>query len=143
MAFFDLISPRQMLEKAQREHARLKERVDIDNVFNFMVTANHICDYVERLGSVPQAALASFLADQDLRDCRDLCDKGKHVRLTRRTDPSTRVMSSHVGAGHIGEMMVGAGDTWLIESSGRRVDVQNLAEQVMRKWVKFFATHNL
>lgn len=108
-----------------------------------MVTANHIRDYVERLGSVPQALLQSFLADQDLRDCRDLCDKGKHVRLTRRADPSTRVMSSHIGAGYVGEMMVGAGDTWLLESSGRTVDIERLAERVMQKWVHFFSIHNL
>lgn len=132
-----------MLDKAHREHARLKGCVDIDNVFNFMVTANHIRDYVERLGSVPQALLQSFLADQDLRDCRDLCDKGKHVRLTRRADPSTRVMSSHIGAGYVGEMMVGAGDTWLLESSGRTVDIERLAERVMQKWGHFFSIHNL
>ena len=143
LAFFELATPRDMLEKARREHARLRGHWDIDNVFNFVVTANHIRDYVQRLGSVPGADMDAFLSDQDLKDCRDLCDKGKHVRLTHRPDPSTRIMSSHVGAGMLGEMMVGAGDTWYLETAGRAVDIDHLADRVLKKWEHFFSLHAL
>jgi hypothetical protein len=132
-----------MLDKAHREHQRLRANFDIDNVFNFVVTANHIRDYVLRLGSVQRSDLEVFLDDQDLRDCRDLCDKGKHVRLTKRADPTTRMMSSHIGVGVLGEMMVGAGDTWLLESGDRTVDIDRLADRVIQKWERFFSEHGL
>jgi phosphoglycolate phosphatase-like HAD superfamily hydrolase len=141
MNFFELSTPRHMLDKAHREYQRLRQCFDIDNVFNFLVTANHIRDYVQRLGTVPQSTLDAFLQDQDIKDCRDLCDKGKHVILTKRTDPTARVINSHVGVGKVGEMMVGAGDTWLLESGGRKVDVGRLAERVIKKWESFFSTH--
>jgi hypothetical protein len=54
---------------------------NIDNVFNFFVTAYHIQDYICKTGVVPQPALDAFLGDQDILDARDLCDKGKHLRL--------------------------------------------------------------
>ncbi len=131
-----------MLDKAHREHQRLHEHPDIDNVFNFLVTANHIRDYVQKLGSAPQQAMHASLQDQDIKDCRDLCDKGKHVTLTKRPDPSTRIMSSHIGAGMVGEMMVGGGDTWLLVSGDRQVDVERLGGRVIQKWECFFSTHS-
>ncbi len=144
MTFFELSTPRHMLEKAHREHARLCQSVDIDNVFNFLVTAHHIRDYVLELGSVPQSVVDTFYQDQDLKDCGDLCNKGKHVFLKRfRPDPSTRIMSSHVGVGMVGEIMVGAGDTWFLETGGRKVDVERLAERILQKWEAFFVTHSL
>lgn len=46
-----------MLEKARREHARMSSSFDIDHVFNFFVTANHIRDYVEKTGRHPSLKL--------------------------------------------------------------------------------------
>jgi hypothetical protein len=89
MAFFELRTPRDMFAKAEREFQRLQREFTIDNLFNFFVTACHIQDYVRKAASVPQFALEAFLADPDLKDCRDLCDKGKHLRLTQREDPTT------------------------------------------------------
>jgi hypothetical protein len=93
MGFFELRTPRDMLEKAHREHKRLLESFDIDNLFNFFVTAYHVQDYVQKTNSVPPAPLDAFLQDQDLKDCRDLCDKGKHLTLTKRDDPTTSSLS--------------------------------------------------
>ncbi len=143
MTFFELATPRHMLDKARREHARLRSCWNIDNVFNFVVTTNHIRDYVVSLRSVPTKELEAFLDDQDLKDCRDLCDKGKHVRLTKRPDPTTRVMRSHVGTGMVGELMVGAGDTWYLESGSRTIDIEPLTDRVLQKWEQFFAKHAL
>ena len=42
MSFFELRTPRDLLEKAHREHDRLTCAFNIDNVFNFFVTAFHI-----------------------------------------------------------------------------------------------------
>jgi hypothetical protein len=37
MAFLELRTPRDMLDRAKREHARLSANFDIENVFNFFV----------------------------------------------------------------------------------------------------------
>src|ERR1700734_3582872 len=89
MSYFQLQTPRDMLEKARREHDRLFADFNIDNVFNFFVTAYHIQDYIKMAGSVPRAVLRSFLNDPDLKAARDMCNKGKHMMLTQGPDPVT------------------------------------------------------
>lgn len=143
MSLFELRTPRDMLEKACREHQRLAERFDIDNLFNFFVTSYHISDYIRETGAVTQVVLDTLLQDQDIKDCHDLCDKGKHLTLTKRADPTTRVWSGCVGGAPIGVLPIGGGDKWVLFTGGREVDVKRLAERVMAKWVAFFSTHHL
>jgi hypothetical protein len=143
MAFLELRTPRDMLEKAKREHARLSSNFDIDNVFNFFVTANHIRDYIEKTGSVSQAAVEAFFSDQDMKDCRDLCDKAKHLRLTKRPDPVTHQWSGAIGGAPIGVLPIGGGGRWELWSNDREVDIEWLASRVLQKWEEFFAAHGL
>ena len=132
-----------MLAKASREYARLSIRFDIDNVFNFFVTANHIRDYVEKTDSVSNAAIKCFFQDQDMADCRDLCDKAKHLRLTKRPDPTTHRWSGAVGDAPVGAVPVGGGGRWELWSDGRVVDIERLASRVVEKWEAFFEEHGL
>ena len=81
MAFLELKTPIDMLEKAKREHARMTAAFEIDHVFNYFVTANHISDYVEKTGAVTKAVLEVLYEHEDMRDCRDLCNKAKHLRV--------------------------------------------------------------
>lgn len=143
MAFFELRAPRDMLDKARREYQRLSERFDIDNLFNFVVTAYHISDYIRKTGAVAQGVLDTFLQDQDIKDCRDLCDKGKHLVLTKRSDPTTHVWSGYVGGAPIGMLPIGGGGKWVLFTGDREVDVEWLAERVLTKWGAFFAAHGL
>lgn len=143
MAFFELRTPADMLAKARREHQRLRERFDIDNVFNFFVTANHIRDYIQKTEAVEKAIIDAFLQDQDMKDCRDLCDKGKHLTLTKRTDPSTGIWSGCIGGAPIGELPIGGEDQWVLFSGDREIDVEWLADRVLAKWEAFFSTHGL
>jgi hypothetical protein len=76
-----------MLEKARREHSRLTAAFNIDNVYNFFITAYHIQDHIRETKAVPQTAIQAFVDSQDIQDTRDLCDKGKHLHLTRRPYP--------------------------------------------------------
>ena len=143
MALFELRTPRDMLEKARREHQRLAERFDIDNLFNFVVTAYHISDYIRKAGAVAQVVLDTFLQDQDIKDCRDLCDKGKHLTLTKRADPTTHVWSGCFGGAPFGVLPFGGGDKWVLFTGDREVDVEWLAERILAKWDEFFSTHGL
>jgi len=147
MAFFELKTPRDMLEKARREHARLSTAFDIDNVFNFFVTVYHIQDYVRNTAAVPRPVVDAFLRDQDVKDSRDLCDKGKHLRLTKpgRIDPATAVRrrgalnSAPLNTLPLNSMEV----KWLVYSGNREIDVQTLADRVLEKWDDFFVANGL
>jgi hypothetical protein len=143
MPFFELRTPKDMLEKARREHERLVSDFNIDHLFNFFVTANHIRDYVYRSRLVSQQSLEEFMSNQDLRDCRDLCDQGKHLILTRRENPATSIWSGCIGGAPIGALPIGGGDKWVLLSEGREVDVQDLAQRVLDKWNNFFDIHHL
>lgn len=102
-AYFELSSPKDMLSKARREYQRLSKCINIDNVFNFFVTAYHIRDYIESTNSVEKNMIDNFFKDPELQICRDLCNKGKHLFLDNRShDPNlmTHVWKGFFGGGH-------------------------------------------
>ena len=78
--FFELQSPRDMLNKAKRENARLQADLNTDNVFNFFVTAHHIKDYARDAG-IPET---QFPKGVDFQLCRKLCNMGKHLADDRK-----------------------------------------------------------
>lgn len=143
MSFFELRSPRDMLEKARREYQRLVCNLDIDNMFNFFVTAYHIKDYIDVMDAVENEIIEQFFTDFDMMDCRSLCNKGKHLTLTRSTDPRTVVWSNLVGGAPFGVIPPGGDSRWMLFTGGREVDVKRLAERVLAKWGKFFEENGL
>ncbi len=143
MAFFELSTPRDMLEKAKREHAALEQRFDIDNIFNFFVTAHHVEDYIRKTKSLEKAVVDTFVEGQDLKDCRDLCDKGKHLQLTKRKDPLTTIWSGCLNGAPLNELAINGDDKWVLINGDREVDVKWLAERVLTKWEKFLSIHGL
>lgn len=143
MGFFELRTPADMLKKAERELARFQSDFSIDSLFNFFVTAYHVQDYIRATAAVPQAALESLLADPDLRACRDLCDKGKHLRLTRRSDPDTDMVDGCFSGATFGELAFSEGEEWTLVYDDRAVEVRSLAERVINKWKSFFARHGI
>jgi hypothetical protein len=142
-AFFELRSARDVLQKAEREFIRLQSDFNIDTVFNFFVTAYHIQDYVRVANVAPQQALDTFLSDSDLKDCRDLCDKGKHLRLTKRTDPETHIYSGSMNGAPLNTLSINAGSKWVLFTGSREVEVEWLAERVVVKWRGFLTQHGL
>ena len=143
MTFFQLQTPRDMLEKTKREHARLSASFDIDHVFNFFVSAYHISDYIKKTNAVPQKIIDTFLSDADIQACHDLCDKGKHMRLTTRTDPQTVIWSGCLGGAPLGVLPLGGGDKWVVFVEDKQFDVEWLAQRVLDKWVTFFEQNGL
>jgi hypothetical protein len=123
---------------------------DIDHVFNFFVTAYHIIDYVRKAEAVPQHFIDTFAADQDIKDCRDACDKGKHLKLTKpgRVDPDMDPQHGAAFAADAFATEAWSRDAWnmgerALLSEDRVVPVEALADRVMKKWDTFFAEHGL
>lgn len=130
MSFFELKTPRDMFAKARREYDRMAAARTVDNVFNFFVTVYHVQDYVKATSAVSKDIIDAFLRDQDLSVARDLCDKGKHLTLTRRLDPRT-------GVRRLGALNTVAVNTlplngfkaeWWVLSGNRSYEIQALAD---------------
>ena len=145
MSYFQLKTPRDMLEKSRREHGRLIAEFNIDNVFNFFVTAYHIQDYITMAGSVAPAVLRTFLSGPDLKAARDMCNKGKHMTLTRGSDPVTnRRTIGPLNTHPLNTLPInGIRVVWTIYTGSRSFDVAILAQSVMTKWDTFFAANGL
>jgi hypothetical protein len=144
-----------MLEKARREYERLADNFHVDHVFNFFITAYHISDYIVMTNAVKKEELDIFLRDQDIEDCQYLCDKGKHLVLTRkeRANPSTHIWTSTLGMAPIGILPIGCGQRWEVyfpsdrnadaNTRYRPVEIESLARRVLEKWDTFFVNHGL
>lgn len=132
-----------MLEKARREYTRLSARIDVDNAFNFFVTAYHVKDYIEKNGAVPNAVVQDLYNEQDMRDCRDLCDKAKHLKLTKRPDPDTHKWGGAVGCAPIGTIPLGSAGDWELWSGGRQIKNIPLASRIILRLDRFFAENDL
>ena len=134
MPLLELKTPRDMLNKALREHDRLTKDWDIDNLFNFFVTAYHVRDYILKTQAVAQSDLGDFLKDQDLKACRDLCNQGKHLKLSTHQDPQHSSMSGTFGGAPFGTVAFGSGTVWLVQTEDGTFDVRELADRVLAKW---------
>ena len=144
MAFLELRTPRDMLDKAKREHERLSSNVNVDNAFNFFVTAYHIRDYIEKNGAVARIDVDNFCALPDMLDCGDLCNKAKHLRLTRsRPDPVTHRWSGAMGGSPTNTQATNSNGRWELWSNERHIDIQHLADRVLDLWDQFFLDHGL
>ena len=140
--YFELRTPRDMLEKTRREYQRLTESLNIDNVFNFFVTAYHIRDYIDVNNTIDKATLDKFFEDQDMQDCRDLCNKGKHLVLSS-CNPVTHIWTGCLNGAPMGTLPLGGGRKWVLFTRGREVEVASLAKRVLDKWDGFFENHKL
>lgn len=143
MTFFILQTPRDMLEKATREYIRLCNSFEIDNVFNYFVTAYHISDYIKKTCAVDQSVLKKFLDDPDIKMSRDLCDMGKHMTLTHRPDPKTKIINGAWGISPWGMAPWGGGESWSLLTNDQEINIEQLSKTVLGKWTTFFQNNGL
>jgi hypothetical protein len=133
LTFFELKSPQDMLAKANREYSRLCDSLDIDNVFNFFITAYHISDYLKKTQAVNPLILRRFLENPNIKISRDVCDKGKHMRLTQRPDPQTEIV----------QPVIGTGDLWILVHGRKSISIRMLATVTIDLWNDFFTRNGL
>ena len=148
---YGLTTAADMLAKFRRERQRLLREVTSDDFFNFVVTAYHLIEWIEKDPSIPAAAksdLACVRRDTFIATCRDLTNASKHFRL--KANYQNQVTSSASSERGYGLGRYGAGGFGVGEESitvelldGTSFSALDLVDQVSRLWEAFFARHGL
>ena len=115
---FGLQDASDMLAKLHHEHERLEREVSSYNLFNFVVTAYHLIEWVKRDPAVPATKrdLDSIRKDTYIAVCRDLANANKHFKLNQGY--KGQVTSEATSRSGYGVGRYGAGTIW----TRRRVD---------------------
>ena len=146
MGLFLMKNASDMLEKAKRERQRMADGMDIDHVYNFFVTVVHVADYVRHSGLVSQVELDQFRTHPTFKLCRDLCDSGKHMVLTKqgRETPTSGVFENNMFRSPFGTFNFGPQtENWMVQSDGTWVSVSLIAAEIIALWDAFFKRHQL
>lgn len=142
-------TPRDLFEKLKRDAARLEE-ITPDNLFNFMITAWALIDWIRHGPATTAPAVEAdrrqLMRDPRIKICRDIANASKHFMLTYT--PSVADVT-HRPPANIGELVVGlsllgdAQGTFLITADGLTYDVLALKMGVLTLYEGFFARHGL
>lgn len=143
MSFFELTTAATMLAKAKRELARLESEESIDHAYNFFTTAYHVTDYLKPDLSV--ADHKALVTEPAIQLCADVCNKAKHMTLTRgRPDLMTYSDSGAIGGGAINSVAINAsGERWVQWPDGTRLELVQFAKSVIARYEQFFAAHGI
>jgi hypothetical protein len=146
MGFFQLNTPKDMLEKAKRELTRL-ETADsmaegsIDHVYNFFVTAYHIVDYLD--GRLAKADVDAIKAAPLILSCCDACNKAKHMRLTRKRPDVVTPTHYNFLVGGPPNTPDKSLERWIVWQDGTNLEVISFARIVIAKWDELFLKHGI
>lgn len=160
---FELDSPRDLLAKARREQARLREAIVTQNrtqiadaIFNFAVTAYHVKDWLKKSasGSYRPKDVETYLDSVlVLRVCREICNASKHRGLGNPAKDAQVVTASATTVTpptrlQIGEVSFEAEQPLsfrikVVTLDGSRLEVMDFSVRVIAAWEQFFTSHGL
>jgi len=149
-------TPRDLFEKLKRDGAKLDLEVTGDNVFNFVITAYHLRDWIEagpaQGSQAIEADLRALWREAAIKICRDLANASKHFTITRYSptvNQATVIPVSRpfrVGASPLGgrDGLAGAWrDRVTVEVAGVTHDLCQIKNVVMDLYEEFFQRHGL
>lgn len=145
--FFEIASPRDLLNKAKRDYEQMKTDTSTDAVFNFFVTTYHVVDYVKALGTVSSSSIDQHYTDDDFKMCQFLCNKGKHIKL-RSGEPYEAKHQPSIPGGALGSFVLGVDrlggpERFVVLDGAQEVDVIELGKRLIEKWEAFFLAHGI
>ncbi|WP_423194604.1 hypothetical protein [Cupriavidus sp. H18C2] len=154
MRFFELQTPRHLLDKLGREYDRLSASANVDNIFNFYVTAYHIKDYLIESGAMQKKDAEDLFSDKDpeLWFCRDLANMAKHLSLKgtarnprdEQTVPMARIVAGGLNESAMNEVPFNGGLQWMLRyPDGRSANVVDHAYNVVKRLVDEFAARGI
>lgn len=141
-----------LLSKLCREKTLLDEQITSDRLFNFVVTAHSLNDWIKNDPNVTQSAkdaLQSHRRNELLRVCRDVANACKHFNLDdsneRRSVTAAVVSRSGFGVGRFGVGGYGVGEESITVAlrQGHQFDVLRFCREVVDVWSSFFERHGI
>jgi hypothetical protein len=151
--FFDLKTALDLRDKLRREFAKLRAApLDVDAAFNFLVTAEHMPDWMEP----PRPDLRKTVAV--LRICSHIANGGKHFEVDSKRHNAVKSLERHDGffdhpffdSRFFDRTFFGGGELvvrlesdvanqlqqslTVVHGAGDSVAVLNLADAIMRYW---------
>lgn len=133
------LSWRSQLNRVERWFARLSgvEALSdielLDFYLAFFMNCYGLRDWLIVSGAVPEAEMDRYIfADQSMCICRDVCNRSKHLLLTRKAsaDPHYQILREYI---HHEETT-----RWFILVAGTKRDLFDLACACISFWRQFF-----
>ena len=146
---YGLLSARSLYEKLQRDAKALKEEVNSDRFFNFVVTGYSLIDWVEEDPSVPktaQTAVNDIRSYKWIKRCGDIAIASKHFTVKdRKLITSSATSEQGFGLGRYGRGGFGLGEERIEVklTDGSSFDCFELVDGVMNTWNNFFSSHGI
>ncbi len=133
-----------LFRKVERDRTALEREVTPDAVFNFVVTAHALCDWVQKDPTLSRTAKLGAVdlarTNEWLRACRDLANGSKHFTIDRYHPLVEHAdAASGYGRGRYGVGAYGGGE-WCITISwdGNTYKALDLVARVCEAWTAFF-----
>lgn len=143
--YFELRTPEDLIAKARRDLATFDKHPNGLDLWNAVVTANHVYDWVKHdktLAKSAGGARPSKHTDSDIKLLLDLANGLKHFeRRIETPSTSTRSVGSAVpGEAMLGEMILGTRGVpayFATQPDGSMVEVRGVVIRVLDRWEKF------
>jgi hypothetical protein len=109
---YGLQTARDLFDKLKRDVQLLDEEITSDRMFNVVVVARHLVEWIEKESSIERL---NQIRDTDLfKTCRDIADASKHFKLNKDRAKQTKVdevsSSRGFGVGRYGKGSFGVGE---------------------------------
>ena len=146
---YGLRSWKDLYEKLKRDAELLEDEVTSDRLFNFVITAYHLCDWVGKASEVPETIRVcggSAWKNKPISICRDIADASKHFGLNRKPGTVDKVESQRAcGTGRFGKGAYGVGEEGITLTLSDNLHIKALSfkNEVLNFWHDFFCKNSL
>jgi hypothetical protein len=142
--YFEIKTALDLFYKAQRDFEKLQIDLNTDNIFNFFVTCYHIIDYYKIENNISNNAevVNKFKYKKEWEFCDILCNKGKHLSLTRneafKNNPNfkTNYYSGKLNGESLldGYKTLNGNPDYLIINDDENIDPIDLGSKLLFNW---------
>lgn len=142
---------RDLFKKLERDGELLEQEVNSDRFFNFVVTAYHLCEWVEKdphVAGTVKNDVKTVRKNKHIAACRDIANASKHVQLgpNYTNQIAEKVDSTQAyGSGRSGKGCYGKGEEGITVTllDNTVITALSLKDEVLNVWRHFLRGHSL
>lgn len=144
-----LKTARDLYEKLKHDGDLIQKEVNSYDMFNFMITAYHILEWIKGESSISRAAkkeLKKLRRIEDIQICRDIANANKHFAITRYAPVVSKVESQRgFGVGRYGVGGFGRGEEsiTITLSDGINYNLLEFKNRVIQLYESYFVKHKI